>query len=191
MKALIILEDHTLDRYIAKPVVERILRDLQRSAQIDVVSHPRIRGVNQALSARTVDQVVRLNPMVDLFLIIVDRDCDEQRAAGPLAARLRTVVAGGRIILGCLAIEEIEVWALALHRREIRAQWEHIRSECHPKEVYFQPFIERMGWEQSLGRGRQTAMEALRRQWRALKGRCPEIQVLQDQIRQWLDSRAE
>ena len=188
MKALIILEDHTLDRYIAKPVVERIFRDLRRPAQVDVLSNPRVRGVAQALNARVVDEVVRLNPMVDVFLILIDRDCDEQRESGPLAARLRAVAARGRTIFGCLAIEEIEVWALALHRREIGGQWDDIRRECNPKEAYFEPFVERMGWEKSVGRGRQTAMDALRRQWRALKARCPEIQQLQDQIQEWLDS---
>jgi hypothetical protein len=50
VKVLVIPEDPTLDQYILKPVVNRLFADLGRTARIDILSNPRLRGVDQELS---------------------------------------------------------------------------------------------------------------------------------------------
>ncbi|NQT36132.1 MAG: hypothetical protein HQ581_01505 [Planctomycetes bacterium] len=184
-RVMVICEDHRLDQYIIKPVVEHLFRDLDRRARIDVLSDPPIGGVSQALDKQTVGQILDENPMIDLFLLIVDRDGVESRE-NKLQARLQQASDSGKRMAGCLAIEEVEVWALALHREELTDDWRQVRAEPNPKETYFDPLVQRMGWQESLGKGRVAAMEALPGNWKSLVGRCPELQELQQDIAAWL-----
>lgn len=79
MKVLVIPEDPTLDQYILKPVVERLFSDLGKTARVQVLSKPRLRGIAQALDPTIIADVVQTYPMVDLFLVMVDRDGDPKR----------------------------------------------------------------------------------------------------------------
>jgi len=45
------------------------------------------------------------------------------------------------------------------------------------------------GWLESLGKGRAVAMKAMAGNWSSLKGRCPELNELQEAIRAWLADR--
>lgn len=186
MRTLVIPENPTLDQYVLKPVVERIFADLERKCRVDVLKDPYISGVSQALSAETIGEVLARYPMIDLFLLVVDRDCEESRENGAVAARVAQAAALGKSLVGCLAIEEVETWALALFRDEVGGRWQQIRAECHPKEAYFEPLVKHQGWETMLGRGRVEAMKKLPGNWKALKQRCLEIQELQDAIESWL-----
>lgn len=155
MKVLVIPEDPTLDQHILKPVVEQIFRDLQRPARVFVLQDPHLQGVSQALDRQIVARILDMWPMIDLFLLIVDRDCVESRQA-QLDARAAQAKEAGKSMLGCLAVEEVEVWALALHRSELPSQWSEVRRECHPKERYFDPLVRQKKWQES----------PERRQWR-------------------------
>ncbi len=186
-RVMVICENHRLDQHIIKPVVEHLFRDLDRKARIDVLSDPPLGGVSQALDKQTVGQILDENPMIDLFLLIVDRDGIESRE-NKLQARLRQASGSDKRMVGCLAIEEVEVWALALHREELTDDWQQIRAERDPKEVYFDPLVKRMGWQESLGKGRVTAMKDLVGNWRSLMGRCPELQGLRQDVKTWLEA---
>src|SRR3569832_2800050 len=105
MKVLIIPEDQELDRYIAKPVIEAMFADLKMTAQIDVLPEPRLRGINQALDGELLAQIIGDNPMVDLFLLIIDRDCNRDKNEQRVAARLREHA--GRL-LACQAPHGLE-----------------------------------------------------------------------------------
>jgi hypothetical protein len=182
VKVLIIPEDPTYDAYILGPVIERMFSELGRAARIEVLRDPHLRGVDQALDRETVDSIVRENPMVDLFLLVVDRDCDR---------RGNSARAGGResehpdALLACLAIEEVEVWMLALHPAGSDASWQAIRDECDPKERFAAPFLSQLG-RSGPGGGRKRAMRELGRNWSRLKQLCPEIAELQTRVEAWL-----
>jgi hypothetical protein len=188
MKVLVIPEDRTLDEDILLPVVRHIFRDLGRTATVSILADPHLRGVSQALDKDIFSEIIELYPMVDLFLLILDRDCDEGRHY-KVESRVIQARESGRTMVGCLAIEEVEVWALALHRRELSVPWNEVRGHCHPKEAYFEPFVRQKNWLETKGRGRSAAMRALSGNWRSLKAVCDEIGNLQDRLATWLASQ--
>lgn len=185
MKVLIIPEDQELDRYIVKPIVEALLTDLGRPAQVDVLPEPRLRGSSEALDKGMIDRIVGDNPMVDLFLLIVDRDCDRDKAEARAAARQKDYK---KKLIACLARQEVEVWMLALHTDKLTASWAAVRRHCDPKEAYAEPLLDKLGSE-GPGRGRKRAMRALTGNWRSLRDRCAELRELQEAISAWWDAR--
>lgn len=182
MKILIVPEDPTLDQYILKPIVERICTDHGLRARVDVLRDPHLHGVDQALARDIVAGIVRDNPMEDLFILMVDRDCD--RLGNSTKAATRLAEHPDRL-LACLACQEVEVWMLAIHRKQLGAPWNEIRSECDPKERYADSFIAERGWSAEVGRGRKKAMRELGSAWTGLLQVCPELRELHDQIGAW------
>lgn len=187
MKVMVIPEDPLLDQYILKPVVERIFADLGKQARVQVLANPRLRGVDQALDAAVVGRIVAMYPMIDLFLILVDRDGDTE--GRPVAVRRREQEHATRL-LGCLAIEEVEVWMLALHREHLDASWQEVRAERDPKERFAQPFLAARAPHLGLGAGRAWAMRDLGSRWRGVLALCPEIDELRQRIESWLAARS-
>lgn len=185
MRVLIIPEDPTLDRYVLGPVVEKIFDDLGRRPRIDVLADPHLSGVEQALDSATLAEIIEDNPMIDLFLLLVDRDCDRQGNSTKAAARMGEHP--GKLI-ATLAREEVEVWPLALHRADLETPWKAVLKECDPKEVYFDPFILHRGWLATVGKGRKRAMRGMGQGWRGLLKVCPEIADLKRMIAVWLES---
>jgi hypothetical protein len=185
VKVLVIPEDPTLDQYILKPVVSRLFSDLGRPARIDVLSKPRLRGVAQALGASVLSDIAETYRMIDLFLVLVDRDGDLER---PVVAVAREAEHAGRLFV-CLAIEEVEVWMLALHREALGTSWTEVRSERNPKERFAAPFLAANAPKLDAGGGRAWAMRELGPAWRGLLQVCPELQELKDRIQSWLQSR--
>lgn len=194
MNVLVIPEDPTHDQYILKPIVEQLFRDLERPVRVDVLSRlpaddadkrptGRPSGVDHALDQKTVAAIVDdYRGMVDLFLLLVDRDCNRRRNVE--RARDREVEHAARLV-ACLAWEEVEVWMLALHVDKIEAAWKNVRAECDPREAFAEPLLQREGW-QGPGRGRKAAMRALATQWRPLLSRCPELAELSQRVAAWL-----
>lgn len=121
--------------------------------------------------------------MIDLFLLVIDRDCD--RAGHEAKARERESEHPARLI-AALAWQEIEVWALALHRERLPDRWPAIRAECDPKERYWDPLVQAEGWLTTVGKGRKKAMRALGQGWTGLLQVCPEIKTLRERIEVWL-----
>lgn len=188
IKAVVICEDHHLDEYVVKPVVEQIFAERGRKVRLTFAPRTLIRGVGHALQKSKHRAVFQRYKMANLFLLIIDRDCEDRE--GKFEERLADAQAAGRTMFGCLAIEELEVWALALHRRELQDKWETVRADCHPKENYFDRLAKQMGWSSGPGRGRKSAMADLRQKWDALKAACPEVAILSSAIGEWLDSEA-
>lgn len=187
MKVLVIPEDPHLDQYILKPVIERVFDDLSKKARIEVLQNPRMRGVEDALDHETVDKIVADNRMVRLFLLVVDRDCDKDRRARLNVLEQRHP---GKL-LAAMGVEEVETWLLALHRRDVEerhnVKWDSVLSECHPKETFAEPLLERLG-DSGPGNGRKSAMGAIAKQWKSLCELCPEIPELRERIRARLES---
>ena len=187
MKVLVIPEDPTHDQYILKPIVERLLSDLDQKVRVDVPWKLRLRGVNQALDPTIVAEIVSLYPMVDLFLVLVDRDGDRDRR--PVAARKLERSQGGSLFV-CLAIEEVEVWMLAIHRDALSVSWSEVRDEIHPKERFAAPFLAAHAPQANPGGGRKWAMRNLGARWQGVLRICPELAELKDRIAAWLAERS-
>jgi hypothetical protein len=185
VRVLVIPEDQTLDQYIAKPVVEALVKDVGFKAKVDVLPEPRLHGTGEALDQEIVAEIVADNPMIDLFLLVVDRDCDRQENVAKAAAREEEHE--GKL-LHCLAVEEIEVWMLALYKNVLSASFSDIRKDCDPKERYAEPFLKQQG-RTGPGGGRKHAMKAIAGKWQSLKGTCPELEALQDQVRAWWEAQ--
>jgi hypothetical protein len=187
VKVMVIPEDPARDQYILKPVMERIFLDLGRKARVQVLSNPRLRGVAQALDATTVARVVAMYPMIDLFCIMVDRDGKPERS---IEAHAREAEHPDRLMV-CLAVEEIEVWMLAVHRERLVAPWQEIRSERDPKERFAEPFLATHAPRQSLGAGRVWAMRELGSKWRGVLTVCPELEELKQRLGAWIERHGE
>jgi len=185
MKVLVIPEDPTLDQHILKPIVESLLEDLGRRARVAILQDPHLTGVSEALDQKMVERIISENPMEDLFLLMVDRDGD--RLGNSELAKAREAE-HPRKLIACLALEEIEVWMLALHREELDVSWSEVRAHHDPKEEYAQPFLSRKGWTMQVGRGRKRAMRELATRWKSLLTVCPEIAELRDRLRERLAS---
>lgn len=183
MKVLVIPEDPTLDQYILKPIAEALFRDLGRRARIDVLQDPHLSGVDEALSQKDLADIVAQNPMVDLFLVMVDRDCNRMKNVECAAER---EAEHPRRLVACLAVEEVEVWMLALHREELSGRWPEVRSDCDPKERYAEPFLREKGWLTEVGKGRKHAMRELPTRWSSLLSVCPELAELRDRLQSLL-----
>lgn len=183
MKVLVIPEDPRLDQYILKPVVERIFADLRKSPRVTVLSKPRLRGIAEALNPDILADIVATYPMNELFLVLVDRDGQEGRSA---VANAREMEHSGRLFV-CLAVEEIEVWMLAIHADRLDVPWREVRGEVHPKERFAAPFLRDHAPALDPGRGRAWAMREIGGQWRGVLERCPELKDLKRRIETWLD----
>lgn len=195
MKVLVIPEDPIHDRYILKPVVEQLFADLGRVARVMVLENPRLKGVEQALNVETVAGIVSDNPTFDLFLLLVDRDGEEKRELRTKALEDKHP---GRLF-ACLAVQEVEVWMLALHRDVIagppwKADWQDVRRERDPKERFAIPFLQdhapRHKSALGPGDGRAWAMREIGARWKGVLQVCPELSVLKRHVEAWLQSRA-
>lgn len=187
MKVLIIPEDPTNDSFIIKPVIEAILADLGRRARVDMLRDPQLRGTSDALDTAMVKRIVEENPMEDLFVLVVDRDCN--RKGTESKAQARATEHEGRL-LACVARQEVEVWMLALHAEKIERPFREVREECDPKELFAEPLLDRLGPRVGPGAGRKAAMRALAGNIRSLMARCDELGGLRAQIDAWWRARA-
>ncbi len=184
MKVLVIPEDPTLDQYILKPIVERLFADLGKTARVQVLSKPRLRGIAQALDSTIIADIVQTYPMIDLFLIMVDRDGDPKRPE-----RAATLEGTQPHLLVCLAIEEIEVWMLAAHRDTLSDSWSEIRKEHHPKERFAHPFLAERAPKLDPGQGRAWAMRELGGKWKGVLSACEELTEFKQRIQEWMGAR--
>jgi hypothetical protein len=186
LKVLVIPEDPVLDQYVLKPIVERMFEDLGRRVAVRVLTSPRLQGIAQALDRDVLARIVSQYAMHDLFLLMVDRDAVESRAA---LAATREAEHPGRLF-ACLAVEEVEVWMLALHRERLGAPWKEVRADRDPKERFASPLLAQLAPRMALGGGRVRAMEPLgHKGWRTLLQLCPELGELRNRLSVWLAQR--
>lgn len=179
MKVLIIPEDQELDRYIVHPVIEALFDDLEVKARVQVLPEPRLHGAGDALDAAVVREIVEANPMEDLFLLVVDGDCNREGNDGRAAERQRE---HEDKLIACVAREEVEVWLLALHKDKLDTPYfKDVRTHCDPKERWAQPLLRKLG-SAGPGHGRKSAMRALKGNWRSLCDTCTELRDLKERI---------
>lgn len=129
--------------------------------------------------------------MVSLFLLIVDRDCNEQRIARlrGLEQQASGALAGtDRIFLAEHAWQEVEVWLLA-GCKDLPGEWswKDVRADCHPKESFYSEYARRRGVLDSPSEGRDALGREAARNYQRIRKLCFEdIAALEERIRQAL-----
>jgi hypothetical protein len=191
VRVLVIPEDFRKDQYMLKPIIKAMLAEVGRSnAKVEVCHDPLLQGVRQALDWGRIEDIISRYPMVDLFLLCVDRDGEsgrrtqldtiEGRANDLLSSRSRKLLAEN-------AWQEIEVWVLAGHDLPNEWNWADIRQERDPKEAYFLPFAQERGLLNEPGEGRRTLAEEAAHRYRRIRQLCPEdVAALDTRVQEWI-----
>jgi len=177
MRVLVIPEDFRKDQYILDPLIRAMLSYLgEPSARIVVCRDPLLGGVDQALKWERVGEILERYPMIDLFMLVVDRDGMPGRrsALDRLEEQARSVLPGNRLLLGECAWQELEVWVLAGHDLQAAWAWAEIRAEAHSKEVYFEPFARDRGVAEAPAGGRKQLAEEAASRYTRIRQLCPE-----------------
>jgi hypothetical protein len=190
----VIPEDFRTDQYVLKPIVTAIMKSIgQPRAIVRVCTDPLLGGYGEALKwKRLADILDERKGMVDLFLLIVDRDGDPYRqiALQNLETKAKDLLRKDQALIGENAWQEVEVWALAGHLLPKEWSWKVLRTEVNPKENYFIPFAAQKGVSEELGGGRKSLAEESARQYARVRQRCPEdIVDLEKRITAFIESK--
>jgi hypothetical protein len=184
MNVLIICEDFRRDQFIAKPIISALFSELRVSqVKIEVCLDPLLRGIDQATRWEKIEEIIRLYPMVELFLLVVDRDGVTSRRAAldRLEKTAASFLKGKRRLVAEHAWQELEAWALA--GQDLPWSWKTVRSERDLKERYFEPFVARRGLTAGVGGGRKVLGREAASRIRRVLSLCPELQSLANRLR--------
>lgn len=186
MRVLIIPEDFRKDQWIVEPIVRAMLTRLGRpQAKVTTCKDPLLGSISQALKESRLREITgRYKGMVDLFLLLIDRDGEPGRRAAlnSLESKMQPLA-----FFGENAWQELEVWLLAGSTLPKDWDWKTIRGERDPKERYYGPFALARSLANGPGEGRkQLGLEAGRNYQRVRK-LCPEdVQNLEKRLAVWL-----
>lgn len=188
MNVLIIPEDFRKDQYVLKPLVQAMMAAVGKPrAKVRVCQEPLMGDVNQALKWERIQQVLdRYRNMVDLYLLLVDRDGDVHRREriDKIEAKAAEVLTAPRLLVGENAWQEIEVWVLAGYDLPSDWAWTEVRSHPHPKEAYFEPFARMQKLSEGPDGGRGVLAEKAAARYERVRQLCPEdIGALERRIR--------
>ena len=178
MNVLIIPEDFRKDQYILKPLIGRLLQETGKpNAKVRVCMDPLMGGISEAMKWRRIKDVLdRYSGMVQVFLLLVDRDGVEGRreALNELESKAGEALGESASLLAENAWQEIEVWALAGQDLPKDWKWRAIRAEINPKEVYFEPLARQRGLINEPGEGRTTMGREAAQNYNRVRSRCRE-----------------
>jgi len=188
MKVLIIPEDFRKDQYILKPIIEAMFKHLEkRNTRIKVCQDPLLGGIDQARNRKRIKEIIfRYQGMVDLFLLIIDRDGISERKSGlnALETYASKILPPGKLFFAENAWQEVEVWVLAGHDLPTEWIWQEVRNEVNPKEVYYLPFIKERGLIEELYEGRKTLAFEAAKKYNRIRQLCPEdVAALENRIK--------
>jgi len=191
MNVMIIPEDFRKDQHILQPIVMAMLASLGKvRAKVDVCRDPLLGGISQAMNAAELAQIIAARPMIDLFLLCVDRDNEVARRAriDQLELELQPLIRkSGGLFLGENAWQEAEVWVLAGHDLPPNWSWTEVRAERDPKEKYFEPLARELGMDSEDDGGRKKMSIKAARRYRRVYQLCREdIRVLHKRLSAWL-----
>ena len=172
MKILIIPEDFRSDQYLLKPLFERLFADFEQPQTVIVCQNPRLRGVREALSKARLREIIGMYPMVDIFILCVDRDGETGRRTS--LDDIEKELAAANIFVAENAWEEIETWTLAGLDLPADWSWSAVRAEVSVKERYFVPLARQLGVADGPGGGRRALGERASKRVRAIRQKCPE-----------------
>jgi len=179
VNVLVIPEDFRKDQYVLKPIIEKMFEAMEVRARVQVCRDPLMGGVGEAMKwERLLEVIERYRGMTQLFLLIVDRDCDPRRRErlDTLEACAARELAGGRSsFLATEAMQEVEVWVLA-GLRDLPAEWrwKDIRAHCDPKEAFYDEMAKRRGLRNAPYEGRESLAREAAANFERIRQLCTE-----------------
>ena len=188
MNVLIIPEDFRKDQYIVAPLIRKMFAEIGKAnANVRVCLDPLMGGISEATKWERIQEVIDMYPMVQLFLLLVDRDGIEtrrlsldgleQKAAEHLGTTSRRLLAEN-------AWQEIEVWAIAGQPLPKDWKWAEIRQHPHPKETYFEPLARSKNLMHEPGEGRTTLGKEAALNYSRVRSLCQEdVQKLEERLK--------
>lgn len=200
MNVLIIPEDFRKDQFLLKPLIKKMLAASGKpKANVQVCMDPLLGGVGEAMKWERIQEIVEMyGGMVQLFLLIVDRDGKSGRRASLNSLEARAIQClierngtdGTALFLAENAWQEIEVWALAgMTDLPKQWKWRDIRSELNPKEVYFEKYAEQRALLNEPGQGRTTLGREAAKNYSRIRSLCPEdVGELESRIKKQIAS---
>lgn len=177
MRVLIIPEDFRKDQYMLKPIITAMMQFIGKTrAKVRICQDPLLGGINEALKWENIESIINQYPMVDLFLLCVDRDGKEGRksALDKIENQASNILGDRQLLLAENAWQEIEVWVLAGLDLPKEYNWHEIRQEINPKETYFLPFAQQQNLLDAPGEGRKPLAEEAARRYARIRQLCPE-----------------
>lgn len=175
------------------PIVRRMLAEVGKPiANVRVCRDPLMGGVSEALKWERIKEVLHRYPMVQVFLLLVDRDgvAGRQESLNGLEKKARAELGSGKALFGETAWQEIEVWALAGQDLPNNWRWKTIRAEVNPKEVYFERLVRQRGLQNEPGEGRKTMGLEAAQKYSRVQLRCNEdVLALERRIANWLKNK--
>jgi len=193
VNVLVIPEDFRKDQYVLKPIILRMLQEVGKpNAHVRVCQDPLLGGISEATKWERIDEILNMyRGMVQLFLLIVDRDGVEGRRErlDQLERQAAELLDGNRVLFAENAWQEIEVWAIAGQNLPKDWKWSEVRSETHPKETYFEPLVDSRRLASEPGGGRTTLGREAADNYRRVRSRCPEdVESLENRIGDWINN---
>ncbi|NEQ73407.1 MAG: hypothetical protein F6K23_10195 [Okeania sp. SIO2C9] len=180
MNVLVIPEDFRKDQYMLKPIITAMIKAVKKrsgSIKVRICQNPLLGGISEALKWENIETIINQYPMVDLFLLCVDRDGKEgHKVALDKIEKQATEILGDRqLFLAENAWQEIEVWVLAgLKDLPREYNWQEIRQEINPKEIYFLPLLQQKKLLDSVGEGRKELAKEAAQQYDRIRQLCSE-----------------
>ncbi len=173
---LVIPEDFTKDEQILKPLVQRILDDCGRKAQVQVCRNPNFQGVQTALRLDALREVIALYPMVQLFILIVDRDgkSGRKQRTDEIEKTLSDELRSKARFFAEVAWQEVEIFILAGLDIPSGWRWSEIRADADVKNTFFKEMVRLRGTARYPHEGRKKLMAESISNWQRIKSRCPE-----------------
>lgn len=175
MRVLVIPEDFRKDQYVLKPILTAMFNAAGRPrAIIEVCMDPLLQGVSRALDWAEIESILDRYPMVDLFLLVVDRDgqAGRRQQLNSIENNAGRKLAAGRLLLAENCWQELEVWVLAGHDLPAAWNWADIRQEPNSKELFFLPFARERGLLDEPGQGRKTLANAAASRYNRVRQLC-------------------
>lgn len=190
MNVLVIPEDFRKDQYILKPLIQKMFAEIGKpNANVRVCLDPLMGGISEATKWERIKEVLELYPMVNVFLLIVDRDGIEtrRRSLDGLETTAAAHLNSPRKFLAENAWQEIEVWAIAGQPIPKGWNWVDVRGHRDPKEAYFDPLAAARNLQNEPGQGRTTLGKEAAKNYARVRTLCPEdVQQLENRLKQAL-----
>ncbi|UOY02728.1 hypothetical protein [Blastococcus sp. PRF04-17] len=182
---LVIPEDATKDHYILKPIVQAMLGHAGRPhARVRVMIDPAVQGISN-LTSNFLEDVIQRYPMVDAFVLCVDRDGVSGRdtAMSNRETAAQAHLLPSQSFFATTAHQELEVWCLAgMDDLPKGWRWQAIRADASAKENYYEPYAGRRGLLDAPGDGREILGREAATRYRAVRTRCGEVAQLEQRF---------
>ena len=179
LQVLVIPEDPVQNGYILKPLVQALMRDVDKpAAKVKVLNKPRVRGYVQALNAIR-NELPEVYGFMHLWLFFPDADRATSKAMQDLEVYAATK---GIPLLCCAAQPELEIYACVAFRDAMPCKWEEARNHSRMKEEIFEPLLKKHGDPRRPDKGRDRMIRQSLENMPLVFQLCPELKQLRNRI---------